>query len=277
MTDGYQFSKIFPCAYVWNLSLRLLYLVVLGMALSPAAFAQRSPRFLKPFFKQGEVLQYAIKYGIFKCGEANVSVLSNDEEYQGKKVIHFSATGQTSGTFDIFYKVRNRYDSFIDPKTFLPYTYKENIRENNYKRKGQAEFDYIRKEVKSAKGMTPIRSDTRDIVSAFYFARCLDLTNVNEGDIIRINYYLEGEVATLEIAYVGKEEISTPLGTFSCLKFSPSVKAGRIFRKDSKMYLWITDDANRVPIRARAEILVGTIVMDLRGYSNLNTVLKGED
>lgn len=249
----------------------------LFLLIAQEVLAQKSPRFLKPFFRQGEVLQYAIKYGIFKCGEANLSVLSTDLDFNGKKAIHFSATGQTSGTFDIFYKVRNRYDSFIDPKTFLPYTYKENIRENNYKRHGEADFDYEKREVKSPKGLIPIRPDTRDIVSAFYFARSLDLSNVDAGDIIDIDYYLEGEVARLEITYVGKEEISTPLGTFSCFKFSPSVKAGRIFRKDSKMYLWITADANRVPIRAKAEILVGTIIMDLKGYSNLNTVLKGED
>jgi len=275
----YMLSKKYKLIYsiIQQFKLHILFTSILLILNCSLLLAQKSPRFLKPFFKQGEVLQYAIKYGIFKCGEANLSVLSTDMDYNGKKAIHFTATGQTSGTFDIFYKVRNRYDSFIDPKTFLPYTYKENIRENSYKRSGAAEFDFEKKEVKSPKGLIPIKPDTRDIVSAFYFARSLDLSNVNQGDVIDIDYYLEGEVARLKITYEGKEEISTPMGTFSCFKFSPSVKAGRIFRKDSKMYLWITADANRVPIRAKAEILVGTIIMDLKGYSNLNTVLKGED
>lgn len=276
---AYALSRKFNFVYHINYQFKLyiLFTSILLVSTNSSVLAQKSPRFLKPFFKQGEVLQYAIKYGIFKCGEANLSVLSTDMDYNGKRAIHFSATGETSGTFDIFYKVRNRYDSFINPKTFLPYTYKENIRENSYKRSGVAEFDYEKKEVRSTKGLIPIRADTRDIVSAFYFARSLDLSNVNQGDVIDIDYYLEGEVARLEITYVGKEEISTPMGTFPCFKFSPSVKAGRIFRKDSKMYLWITADANRVPIRAKAEILVGTIIMDLKGYTNLNTTLKGED
>ncbi len=265
----YLNMKIYK-AYYFLFSFSVLIL------LQTTGYAQKGPRFLKPIFKAGEALQYSIKYGIFKCGEANLKVISIDQNYNGRSTIHFNATGSTSGTFDIFYKVRNRYDSFIDTKTFLPYSYLENIRENKYKRNGEATFDYSRKEIRSAKGNVPIKQDTRDILSAFYFARSLDLSAVQEGETIRINYYLEGEVSTLEIIYVGKEEITTPLGTFNCLKFSPSLKAGRIFRKDSKMYLWITDDADRVPVRAKAEILVGTIIMDLRGYSGLNTPLSSE-
>jgi len=252
------------------------FIVLITYALKSEAQTStvKNPPFLRPLFKAGEELHYIIRYGFIRAGEASVKVIMADQLYKGKKAIHFSAVGQTAGSFNVFYKVRNRYDSFIDSKTFLPFTYTEDIRENKYTRNGEANFDYSKKQVFTTTGTYSIGEHTRDIVSAFYFARSLDLEDVRPGDKFIINYFLEGGVASLVVSYLGKETITTDLGTFNCLKYSPSLQPGRIFRKDSKMYLWITADDNRVPIRARAEILVGAITMDLKSYTNLNSPLK---
>ncbi|RZL08812.1 MAG: DUF3108 domain-containing protein, partial [Pedobacter sp.] len=69
--------------------------------------------------------------------------------------------------------------------------------------------------------------------------------------------------------YVGKEVIKTKLGQIRCIKFSPSIKPGRIFRKDSRLYLWVTDDGNRVPVKAEVEILVGSVVMEIKSATGL--------
>ncbi|RZK51667.1 MAG: DUF3108 domain-containing protein, partial [Pedobacter sp.] len=71
------------------------------------------------------------------------------------------------------------------------------------------------------------------------------------------------------IEYVGKETIKSKLGNIRCLKFSPSIKPGRIFKKDSKLYLWITDDGNRVPVKAQVEILVGAVTMEIKSAEGL--------
>ncbi len=89
-----------------------------------------------------------------------------------------------------------------------------------------------------------------------------------------MNYFLDDGVTELSIQYLGKERIKTSLGYFNCLKFSPSIQPGRIFRKDSRLYLWITDDGNRIPVKAQAEILVGSIVMEISGAKGLRYPLK---
>jgi phage gp29-like protein len=53
---------------------------------------------------------------------------------------------------------------------------------------------------------------------------------------------------------MGKETIKTNLGKIECIKFSPSIRPGRIFRKNSRLYLWISNDANRIPVKAQAEV-----------------------
>jgi hypothetical protein len=92
---------------------------------------------------------------------------------------------------------------------------------------------------------------------------------MKSGDFVKLNYFLSDEISQLQIQYLGKEVIKTKLGKISCLKFSPSIKPGRIFRKDSKLYLWITDDGNRVPVKAQVEILVGSVIMEIKSADGL--------
>ena len=94
------------------------------------------------------------------------------------------------------------------------------------------------------------------------------------GDTFKLDYFLEDGVHTLGITYSGKDKIETDLGTFNCLKFNPTIIPGRVFRKDSKLYLWITDDDNRIPLRAHVELVVGSVTMDLTSVKDLKCPLK---
>ena len=89
------------------------------------------------------------------------------------------------------------------------------------------------------------------------------------GDKFKLNYFLGDEISQLEIAFVGREVIKTNIGKIRCLKFSPSIQPGRIFRTDSKLYLWITDDGTRVPVKAQVEILVGAVTMEISSAEGL--------
>ena len=73
----------------------------------------------------------------------------------------------------------------------------------------------------------------------------------------------------LKIKFLGKEIVKTKLGRFSCLKFRPLVEEGRVFKEEEDMTIWISDDANKVPIRVKSDLLVGSINMDLVEYENL--------
>jgi hypothetical protein len=226
-------------------------------------------------FNAGEKIKYKLKYGFITAAEATIQVVETDIKFNNKPTYHLSVTGSTSGTFDIFYKVRNRYDSYIDQKGFTPFLYTENIHEGNYRRNDKVRFYQDDKTVIGKKGTfkSPV-NQTFDLVSAYYFARNLDLSDVKQGDIISLNYFLDDEIIPLSIEYIGKEVIKTSLGTVRCLKFSPSIKPGRVFRKDSKLYLWVTDDGNRIPVKAEAEVLIGSITMEISSATGLKQALE---
>jgi hypothetical protein len=222
-----------------------------------------------PVFKTGEVLKYRMRYGFITAAEATLQIQDTDIKFNDRPVYHLIAQGNTSGTFDIFYKVRNRYDSYIDQEEMLPYFYTESIREANYRRTDKVRFYQDENKVVANKGTFKGADRTFDLVSAYYFARSLDMNEISVGEKIKINYFLDDGVNELEIKYLGKERVKTALGYFNCLKFSPTIQPGRVFRKDSKFYLWITDDRNRIPVKAQSDILVGSISMEITSVKGL--------
>ncbi|MGY4383115.1 hypothetical protein ACVWYN_000134 [Pedobacter sp. UYP24] len=232
--------------------------------------AQELPFVKEPVFQPGEVLQYKLKYGFITAAEGTLKVLNSDLKFDGKPTYRLSVDGVTSGTFDVFYKIRDHYDSYIDRVDLKPFFYQENIREGSYRRLDKARFSQDERKVVASKGtFTTPNKQTFDLVSSYYFARSLDVSKMKQGDFVKLNYFLGDEISQLEIQYVGKEIIKTKLGKIRCLKFSPSIKPGRIFRKDSRLYLWITDDGNRVPVKAEVEILVGSVVMEIKSADGL--------
>lgn len=250
--------------------MRRSILFVIVICLSFNGLAQELPFVKEPVFQSGEVLKYKLKYGFITAAEGTLKVQESDLKFDGKPVFKLVVDGQTSGTFDIFYKIRDHYDSYIDKDNLKPYFYQENIREGGYRRQDKARFNQGAKKVVATQGtfVTP-NSQTFDLVSAYYFARSLDISKMKIGDFVKLNYFLSDEISQLEIQFIGREVVKTKLGKIKCLKFSPSIKPGRVFRKDSKLYLWITDDGNRVPVKAQVEIIVGAVTMEIKSADGL--------
>lgn len=237
-------------------------------------FAQELPGKAEPSFQPGEELVYRVRYGLLTAGEASLRVENSDVKFNNRPVYRMVAQGKTSGAFDFFKRIRNRYDSYIDRKELTPHLYTENIREGNYTRNDKARFYQDQRKVVSNEGTFKGNVQTFDIVSAYYFARNLDLSGVQPGKSFTMSYFLNDGVTDLNITYVGKETIKTISGFVQCLKFSPSIEPGRVFRKDGKLYLWITDDDNRVPVKAQADLRIGSATMELISAKGLRDPIR---
>ncbi|TSJ42848.1 DUF3108 domain-containing protein [Mucilaginibacter corticis] len=235
--------------------------------------AQETKDVNEPVFKTGEQLSYKFKYGFFTGAEGNLRVEDGDK-IDGHPTYHIIADGKTAGTFDVFYKVRNRYESYVDRTTLLPYLYTENRREGSWKHTDKVQFDHETGKITAAKGGYQSKGKVFDFVSAYYFARGLDISKIKVGDKFEIPYFLDDGIYTLSITYVGKEVVNSVIGKFNCLKFNPTIIAGRIFKKDSKLYLWITDDNNRIPVKANVGLIVGSVTMELTAAKGLKYPLN---
>ncbi len=236
--------------------------------------AQQLGKIAEPAFKAGEQLNYRLKYGLFTAAEAHLRVEDAPAQFNGRPAWHIIADGQTAGTFDVFYKVRNRYETYIDKNTLLPYEYTENRHEGGYKHSDKVLFDREAGKITANKGVFALKGKVFDFPSAYYFARCLDVSQMHIGEKFELQYFLEDGIHSLGITYMGKEKVKCPLGTFNCLKFNPAIIPGHIFRQNSKLYLWITDDNNRIPVKAHVEVVVGSLTMDLTSAAGLKYPLN---
>ncbi len=223
-------------------------------------------------FGGGEELFYSLKYGFVKGGEAKLEV--KDTSLFGKKVYHVIGSGRTVGMADAVFKVRDRYESFINPETDLPVKSVRSIREGSYRYYNEVVYEHNHADsakINSEKsGEHWVPENIQDILSAFYFARKHRFNdNLREGDVIEIMTWFSDELFPLRIRYRGTEIIDTPLGELECYLFSPVTEVGRAFESDDDMQVWISKDKNRVPVRIRFQLRVGAFTCNLEQFRGL--------
>jgi hypothetical protein len=219
-------------------------------------------------FKRGEILKYRVHYGWIDAGEALIQVTDEKPMFDGRQAFHVIGIGYSKGSFDWFFKVRDKYESYIDEEAILPWKFVRRVNEGGYVINQDYKFDHYKKTV-DANGVnynTP--ENIQDMISSFYYARNIDFSQAKKGDIFTISSFVDKEVFDLKIKYVGHETIKTDLGKIKCLKFHPVVQKGRIFRSEDDLNVWISDDANHIPIKAEAHVIVGSVSMDLVQYVN---------
>ena len=221
-------------------------------------------------FKEGEILSYKLHYGIIDAGIATLEVKPEIMDVSGRHVYHVVGNGYSRGAFDWFFKVRDRYETFIDKDALLPWMFVRRVYEGGVVINQDYTFNHYTNKVDVGEGeKVDVPEGTQDMISAFYSARNLDLSNAKEGDVFLINSIVDKEIWPMKIRYVGKDEIKTEIGKFKCLKFRPIVQKGRIFKHEDDLNVWISDDKNHVPLRAQAKLLVGSIKLDIISVKNL--------
>ncbi len=221
-------------------------------------------------FKEGEVLAYRLHYGIIDAGVAILEVKPAIMEISGRQVYHVVGNGYSKGTFDWFFKVRDRYETFIDKDAMVPWMFVRRVDEGGVKFSQDYVFNHYTKKVDVGAGEKyDVPVGIQDMLSAFYAARNLDFSEAKEGDVFALNSFIDKELWPVKMRFIGRETIKCEIGTYKCLKFAPIVQKGRVFKSEEDLTVWITDDKNHIPLRAQAKILVGSVKMDITSASNL--------
>ncbi|MDP1800658.1 MAG: DUF3108 domain-containing protein [Bacteroidota bacterium] len=232
--------------------------------------ADQLPTTVNKAFKQGEVLTYRMHYGMLNAGVAILEVKPDLIEVSGRKVYHIVGSGYTIGSTDWFFKVRDRYETYMDKDAMLPWLFVRRVDEGGYKFSQDYAFNHYTKKVDIGNNEKfDIPAGIQDMVSAFYSARNMDLSNAKAGDLFSITCFVDKEIWPLKIKFIGKETIDTDIGKFRCLKFRPIVQKGRVFKKEEDLNVWISDDDNHLPMRVKADVLIGSIKMDITSAKNL--------
>ncbi len=222
-------------------------------------------------FQAGEVVNMTVFYSTLGAyiGAGDASFTTTLERFNGKTVYHAVGVGKTYSFFDNFFKVRDRYESYIDTATLLPYKFIRNVDEGGYKIYNNVTFNQTANTAVSTNGVFKITDCMQDVVSAVYYARNIDFDKYKPGDKIPFDMFLDDEIFHLYIRYMGKEKVKTRYGKFRAIKIKPLLIKGTIFEGGEKMTAWISDDPNHLLLRVESPISVGSIKVDMMGYKNL--------
>lgn len=227
-------------------------------------------------FQAGEKLSYVLHYGWLNAGTATLELKEADQEVGGRKVLHAVGLGKSTGAFKAFYEVNDRYESYFDQQGVFPYVFIRRVDEGGYKFSQDYQFRQQRHQVSTQEKKTfDVPAHVQDMLSAFYFARTMDYSAATPGQEFTIPCFMDNERWDLRMRFVKKETIKLRNGKYRCLKFQPVVQEGRIFKTNDDLNVWITDDANHIPVLAQAKVLVGSIKMELSDYAGLaNPIAK---
>src|SRR5690606_6311878 len=227
-------------------------------------------------FKDGERLSFKVYYNMGRiwigAGVADFTV--NAEQMNNRKVFHITGDGKTLKSYEWVYKVRDRYETYIDAETMLPHRFVRNVNEGGFKIYNNVNFNQNIGQAVSTNGVFKVPKCVQDVLSAIYYARNIDYSKYKPGDKIPFSMFLDDQVYNLYIRYVGKERITTKYGTFNTIKISPLLIEGNIFKGGEKMMVWVSDDKNHLPVRVDSPILVGSVKVDLMDYNNLRNPLS---
>jgi len=228
----------------------------------------------KPF-KPGEKLEYIMYYGWIDGGVGTLTL--TEDSLNNKLVWHSVLAAHSIGITDKIYRIQDRYESYFDPQIDLPVKSIRDIKEGNYTWYNECLFDHEHDTVYSKRsGAVKVPDNSYDIVSAFYKLRVLLNEETEIGTVIKIESYFADEIFPLYIRYKGIETVTTSLGTFECMKFSPVVEVGRVFKTKDDMTMWISNDKNRLPIRMKFDLFVGSLKVDLKQFEKLKYPLSSK-
>lgn len=249
----------------------LLFLLLISVS---SLSAQKFRTIKNNAFHRGEKLEYKVYYhsavtGKVIAGSGTLEVMPDNRKFNNRNTMRIVGVGRSKGAFNWFFKVNDRFETYIDEEGLFPWLFINRTREGGYKKDDDITFHQDDGQAVSRNAVTPLPDNVQDFLSGFYFARTLDVSKVAEGGGFTVPFFLNDKVYNSRIIYEGKEVVTTSLGTFNCLKFKPMVVKGDVFSDPYPMTIWVTDDRNRVPILFESAVIVGKVKMELIKYTGL--------
>lgn len=212
---------------------------------------------------------------------AQISLETSPIKTSTATLMKLKFTATTFSKFDNFFKVRDLYESYVNPKTLTPLLYKRDIAEGGFKKMEQYKFNHkaknidcvIRKFQKDGefedKLTVPNAGNTRDLVTTIYNVRNVDFTKLKAGQSKSFSFLFDAKEKFMVVKYLGKETISTNLGKKECYKLAVSLKNDNSLKGTNDNLLWLSADVAKIPVLAKFKIAIGTGELKINSATGL--------
>lgn len=237
-------------------------------------------------FNAGEKLTFTASYNMsgFLTDLAEVTMQTSEVKTSKSTLLKLKCTAVTYRKWDNFFKIRDLYESYVNPKTLTPYLYKREIDEGGHYKFVKYTFNHRTKTVKSLRrqksknfesgfwdrnNTVDINAGTKDLVTTLYHIRNLDLHAASIGNSFSFTFLFDNEPKILKLSLLDIETIKTNLGNKKCYKLAISVNNSKALRGKNENLIWLTADENKIPVYAKFKIAVGSGELRLKSATGL--------
>lgn len=176
------------------------------------------------------------------------------------------STARSADWLSVFYPIDDRIETTLtkSPTSPLgqPQHYRMQISEGKHRRDREIAFDsrhakaYYKDNRSGEKAVVPINDRTYDIYSSFYYIRFAPM-EVGKSVFVTI---IDGKEAwNLEVRVLKREKLKTKFGTMNTLLLKPMVRKEGVFENKGDVYVWVSDDARRLPVKVQLKVVIGSI------------------
>lgn len=237
-------------------------------------------------FSHNEKLSYAVSYSaaFINMDVADVEFHTTKVQFGGKPCFKIHAVGRTRNFFNFFFKMEDKYDSWLDAETLRPLKATSNLREGGYRFRSEIDFvwkdaqahtfgENIKSKRSSRRTFNNIGSCSYDVLSMFFNMRCAKLDGLVRGESQHLTIVFEDTVRSVRLKYLGRDvRRIDDVGRVRTRKFTCQLATSTddSFKDGDEFLIWLTDDKNCIPIYMESPIRVGKIYVNLSSWSNLH-------
>ncbi|MFN8344507.1 MAG: DUF3108 domain-containing protein [Spirosomataceae bacterium] len=258
----------------------LLRVVLLLLLMTATAFSAKDSyrRIPQTSFGTGERFEYRVHYGIFNAANAVVEVSPQIQYVNGRPCYKINIVGTTLGAFSWFAKVRDEWQSWMDTSAIVSQKFYRNIQENNYRKVETTVFNHDTDDAvvtdENGTKKFDVPNHIQDAISGYFYLRTLDFTKLSPNEVVDVPTFFESSVYKLKIKYKGKDTVKTKFGKIKAFKLAPIMPNNELFKGENSIRIWVSDDANKVPIKVEVDLWVGSLVMEVSSYGGARNSFK---
>lgn len=228
-------------------------------------------------FAEGEEAIYRVHYGFITAGEATMRIDNRIYRVNNRPCYKIDIIGRTTGLADKLFDVNDTWGTYLDTAAVVPHKAYRYIREGGYRKNEVVNFKQLEKKVlvnRLDKANEKIKRideyevprNVQDMVSGYYYLRTLDYTRYHEGDTIKVDAFFDDTVFNFNVRFLGKEQLTTTFGTLPALVLQPVMPANKIFEGENPIRVWISDDKYKIPLKIKANMVVGSVEVDIKKF-----------
>jgi len=245
--------------------------IVLGLLFAPPASGDAGQKQIQPVpaanlpFKPGEKLTYDISWSnIIHAGTAVMEV-REEKKADGEIVYHLISTAHSSRWLSKFYTVSDTIESVFDAENLRPLSFNLDQSHGKRKKKRNMTFNYKEGVVTAfsdgQQNTYPVPADIQDPLSSLYYVRTKQDFIVGKPIIVKVHE--DDRNWAVEVYVLGKEKLKTSFGELNTIKLKTYPKYEGVFQNKGEIFIWLTDDARKIPVLMKSTISIGSIVSTL--------------